>query len=112
MTSINEQNIHDNENTTNKANKITNKRPKKAVRLSIAPDLYRKVFVREWKRTMGPIKTHARSSTILPHFIGLDFDIYNGKTYGRVTPTESMVGHKFGEFVATRKFKGHTSSKK
>ena len=41
---------------------------------------------------MGPIKTHARSSTILPHFIGLDFDIYNGKTYGRVTLLKVWLG--------------------
>lgn len=45
-----------------------------------------------------PIRTQARSATILPSFVGLTFEIYNGKVYNAVTITEDMVGHKLGEF--------------
>ncbi|KAL9027168.1 MAG: hypothetical protein Q9180_007370 [Flavoplaca navasiana] len=45
-----------------------------------------------------PIKTMARAATILPNFIGLKFQVHNGKVYNDVTITEDMVGHKLGEF--------------
>jgi len=45
-----------------------------------------------------PIRTQARSATILPNFVGLKFQVHNGKTYHDVTITEEMVGHKLGEF--------------
>lgn len=47
-----------------------------------------------------PIKTQARSATILPNFVGLVFQIYNGKVYNSLQITEDMVGHKLGEFSA------------
>ncbi|GES85422.1 putative mitochondrial ribosomal protein S19 [Rhizophagus clarus] len=50
-----------------------------------------------------PIKTQARSCTILPTFVGLKFLVHNGKDYVPVTITEEMVGHKLGEFSPTRK---------
>lgn len=43
-----------------------------------------------------------RNSKILPAFIGLTFNIYNGKSYSEITINESMLGHKFGEFSFTR----------
>lgn len=46
-----------------------------------------------------PIKTQARSATILPNFVGLKFQIHNGKSYLDITITEDMVGHKLGEFA-------------
>lgn len=46
-----------------------------------------------------PIKTQARSATILPNFVGLKFQIYNGKEYYDLSVTEEMVGHKLGEFA-------------
>lgn len=49
------------------------------------------------KKTL-PIKTQARSATILPNFVGLKFQVYNGKDYHEVNVTEEMVGHKLGEF--------------
>ncbi|CAL8578632.1 mitochondrial ribosomal small subunit component [Xanthoria parietina] len=45
----------------------------------------------------------ARAATILPNFIGLKFQVHNGKVYNDVTITEDMVGHKLGEFSPTRK---------
>jgi ribosomal protein S19 len=45
----------------------------------------------------------ARSATILPNFVGLKFQVHNGKSYIDLTVTEDMVGHKLGEFSPTRK---------
>ena len=47
---------------------------------------------------LHPIKTQARSCTIVPSFVGHKFQIHNGKAYTDVTVTEDMVGHKLGEF--------------
>jgi ribosomal protein S19 len=47
-----------------------------------------------------PIKTQARSCTIVPQFVGLRFQVHNGKDYVDVDITEDMVGHKLGEFAA------------
>ncbi len=54
-----------------------------------------------------PIKTWSRRSTITPRFIGLNFDVHNGKGFVQVYVTENMVGHKLGEFAQTRFFKAH-----
>ncbi|KFH48512.1 37S ribosomal protein-like protein [Hapsidospora chrysogenum ATCC 11550] len=55
-----------------------------------------------WPKAQGdkvpPVRTNARAATILPSFVGLRFEVHNGKTYHRVTITEDMVGHKLGEF--------------
>ena len=57
-----------------------------------------------------PIKTWSRRSTIFPSFVEHTFAVYNGKEHVPVYVTEDMVGHKLGEFVATRKFGGHTKA--
>lgn len=59
-----------------------------------------------------PIKTMSRRSTILPKFIGLNFEVYNGKKYIPVRPKEEAIGHKLGEFAPTRTFHGHSGDKK
>ena len=51
-----------------------------------------------------PIKTWSRKSTILPDFVGVSFQIYNGKKFIPITISEDMVGHKLGEFSPTRTF--------
>ena len=53
------------------------------------------------------IKTWSRRSTILPEFVGQTFAVHNGKTFVNVFVTENMVGHRLGEFSATRLFRGH-----
>ena len=58
------------------------------------------------------IKTWSRRSTILPQFIGLNFQVHNGNKFVPVTVTEEMVGHKFGEFAPTRTYYGHGADKK
>ena len=57
------------------------------------------------------IKTWSRRSTIFPEFIGHTFAVHNGKEFIPVYVTEDMVGHKLGEFSATRKFSGHAGNK-
>jgi len=58
------------------------------------------------------VKTWSRRSTIMPQFIGVKFDVHNGKSFIPVAVTEDMVGHKFGEFAPTRTYHGHGSDKK
>ncbi|MFP4521096.1 MAG: 30S ribosomal protein S19 [Fibrobacterota bacterium] len=53
------------------------------------------------------IKTWSRRSTIHPDFIGITFNVHNGKKFVPVYITEDMVGHKLGEFAPTRNFRGH-----
>ncbi len=60
----------------------------------------------------GPIKTWSRRSTILPQFVGLTFNVYNGRKFVPVSVNEDMVGHKLGEFSPTRTFPGHAADKK
>ncbi|RLD17266.1 MAG: 30S ribosomal protein S19 [Caldiserica bacterium] len=54
-----------------------------------------------------PIKTYSRASVILPEFVGLTFQVHNGKKFIPVFVVESMVGHRLGEFAPTRTFRGH-----
>lgn len=54
-----------------------------------------------------PIKTWSRSSTIVPDFVGHTFNVHNGKIFIKVFVTEEMVGHRLGEFAATRVFRAH-----
>jgi len=59
-----------------------------------------------------PIKTWARNCTITPEMVGFTFEVHNGKYFNKVFVTESMVGHKLGEFSPTRKFTGHSKKGK
>ena len=60
----------------------------------------------------GPIKTWSRRSTILPQFVGLTFNVYNGRKFIPVSVNEEMIGMKLGEFAPTRTYVGHASDKK
>ena len=53
------------------------------------------------------IKTWSRRSMILPNFVGLNFQVHNGKEFADVFVTDNMVGHKLGEFAITRAFRTH-----
>jgi len=55
------------------------------------------------------IKTWSRRSTIFPQMIGHTIAIHDGKRHVPIYITEDMVGHKLGEFVSTRLFRGHGS---
>ena len=53
------------------------------------------------------IKTWSRRSTIFPDMIGLTIAVHDGRKHVPVYITEDMVGHKLGEFAATRTYRGH-----
>lgn len=55
----------------------------------------------------NPIKTWARACHIAPEFVGHRFMVHNGNKFITVYISESMVGHRLGEFAPTRKFTGH-----
>ena len=74
--------------------------------------LYRKAMRAREINDMRPIRTWARASTIIPEFVGLIFEVHNGKSFVKVSVTEDMVGHKLGEFAITRVFRGHAGQKK
>ncbi len=59
-----------------------------------------------------PIKTWSRRSMILPDMVGLTIAVHNGKQHVPVLVNEDMVGHKLGEFAATRTFRGHAADRK
>lgn len=59
-----------------------------------------------------PIRTWARDSSISPEMVGVTLEVHNGKNFIPVYITESMVGHKIGEFAHTRKFTGHSKKGK
>ncbi len=64
------------------------------------------------KNNKKPIKTWSRRSMIIPDMIGLTLAIHNGKQHVPILVNENMVGHKLGEFVLTRNYRGHTADKK
>ncbi len=59
-----------------------------------------------------PIKTWSRRSMIIPEMVGMTIAVHNGRQHMPVFVTEQMVGHKLGEFAATRTYRGHASDKK
>ncbi len=74
--------------------------------------LLKKAEAAQDKGSRTPIKTWSRRSTILPQFVGLTFNVYNGRKFVPVYVTENMVGHKLGEFAPTRLFRGHSGANK
>jgi small subunit ribosomal protein S19 len=58
------------------------------------------------------VKTWSRASTIFPEMVGHTIAVHDGRKHVAVYITESMVGHKLGEFAATRTFRGHAGDRK
>jgi small subunit ribosomal protein S19 len=73
--------------------------------------LMKKVNKAKESGSKEPIKTWSRRSTVVPEMVGLTMEVHNGKKHIPVFITESMVGHKLGEFSPTRVFRGHSSKK-
>jgi small subunit ribosomal protein S19 len=71
----------------------------------------KKVMALSASKEKRTIKTWSRRSMIIPEMIGNTFDVHNGKKHMPVYVTENMVGHRLGEFVPTRQFKGHPVKK-
>jgi small subunit ribosomal protein S19 len=74
--------------------------------------LLKKVEVAQETRNKRPIKTWSRRSMIIPQMVGLTLAIHNGRQHMPIFVTENMVGHKLGEFAATRTFRGHAGDRK
>jgi small subunit ribosomal protein S19 len=74
--------------------------------------LLKKVMKQREVNSHEPVKTWSRSCTILPEFVDQVFLVHNGKIFQKVVIREEMVGHKLGEFVLTRTFRGHTKKDK
>ena len=74
--------------------------------------LMKKVLEQQDNEKKQVIKTWSRRSTIFPNFIGLTIAVHDGRKHVPVYIQEDMVGHKLGEFVPTRTYRGHASDDK
>ena len=59
-----------------------------------------------------PIKTWSRRSMILPEMVGLTIAVHNGRQHVPILINDQMIGHKLGEFAATRTFRAHSGDRK
>ena len=71
--------------------------------------LMTKITVMNQTNDKKVLRTWSRRSTIHPDFVGHTIAVHNGRKFIPVYVTENMVGHKLGEFSATRTFKGHSA---
>jgi len=74
--------------------------------------LTKKVDEARASNSKKPIKTWSRRSMVLPDMVGLTIAVHNGRQHVPVLISDNMVGHKLGEFSATRTFKGHAGDRK
>ncbi|WP_435104849.1 30S ribosomal protein S19 [Arhodomonas sp. AD133] len=74
--------------------------------------LIKKVHEAAEANSKRPIKTWSRRSMIVPDMVGLTIAVHNGRQHVPVLINENMVGHKLGEFAATRTYRGHAADKK
>lgn len=72
--------------------------------------LFKKITKMNETQSTKTIKTWSRASTILPDMVGHTIAVYNGKQHFPVFISDQMVGHKLGEFVASRTFRSHIKS--
>lgn len=59
-----------------------------------------------------PVKTWSRRSMVMPDMVGLTIAVHNGRQHVPVLINENMVGHKLGEMVPTRTYRGHVADRK
>ena len=74
--------------------------------------LMKKVFTAQKEQSKKVIKTWSRRSTIIPDMVGHTLAVHDGRKHVPVYITESMVGHKLGEFSPTRTFRFHAGQEK
>ena len=78
----------------------------------ISPSLLRKVENLNNAKKRQVIRTWSRASTIFPQMVGHTIAIHDGRRHVPIYITETMVGHKLGEFAPTRTFRGHVRAEK
>ena len=74
----------------------------------VEPRLMKRVEEMNETRQKRMLKTWSRASTIFPEFVGHTIAVHDGRKHVPVFISESMVGHKLGEFAMTRNFRGHS----
>ncbi len=74
--------------------------------------LMKKVQEAMASKSKRPIRTWSRRSMIVPEMIGLTLAVHNGRQHIPILIVENMVGHKLGEFAATRTFRMHAGDRK
>ena len=74
--------------------------------------LMRRVETMNADNTKTMVKTWSRTSTIFPEMVGHTIAVHDGRKHVPVFVSESMVGHKLGEFAPTRTYRGHAGSGK
>ena len=74
--------------------------------------LMKKVLEAVETNNKRPIKTWSRRSMILPEMVGLTIAVHNGRQHVPILISDQMIGHKLGEFAATRTFRGHSGDRK
>ena len=78
----------------------------------VQPVLLKRVIEMNEAGEKRVLKTWSRSSTIFPDFVGHTIAVHDGRKHVPVYITEDMVGHKLGEFVVTRTYRGHGKDEK
>lgn len=74
--------------------------------------LLRKVEAANDQGEKRVIRTWSRRSTITPEMVSLTIAVHDGRKHVPVYISESMVGHKLGEFAPTRTFRGHVGTER
>lgn len=78
----------------------------------VLPNLLQKIRKMNEKNEKKVIRTWSRPSTIFPDMVGHTIAVHDGRKHVPVYITEDMVGHKLGEFVPTRTYRGHSKGDK
>jgi small subunit ribosomal protein S19 len=77
----------------------------------VEPRLLSRIIAMNESGEKTVVKTWSRASTIFPEMVGHTIAVHDGRKHVPVYVTESMVGHKLGEFAPTRTFRGHSADK-
>ncbi len=77
----------------------------------VAPKLLKKIEDMNSKGEKKVLRTWSRASTIFPQMVGHTIAVHNGRRHVPIYITETMVGHRLGEFAPTRQFRGHMAEK-
>ena len=78
----------------------------------VEPRLLGRIVAMNEKNEKEVVKTWSRASTIFPEMVGHTIAVHDGRKHVPVYVTEDMVGHKLGEFVVTRTYRGHGKDEK
>jgi small subunit ribosomal protein S19 len=78
----------------------------------VNPKLLKKIEMMNASGEKRVIRTWSRASTVFPQMVGHTIAVHDGRRHVPIYITENMVGHRLGEFAATRFFRGHIMREK